>query len=216
MFLPILTAYVLAPSRIGVGTNWSGEEVQHFGSKEDEIDETNRLKVGFRVTGREDDMWVVEQRVTLLETKMGDDVMPSPPYKDPTISKDWLSPEGSLLNEEPFDRGTFELDRLLDVWLPDNVPDEWTADLSTTLRLAVSKGTAKFTAFGRQIGSSRGYKLAYTSKADGPSMTATGVYWFSVIDGRLLTAQIEAKDALLPGGTGRAPVKLNYRDSLAT
>jgi len=209
----LLALCALAPSRLTVGTNWGGEESLHYTSKADEIDESRRQKLFFRVTGKEDDLWVVQTQVTLLESKVGGVLMPPPPYKDPTISKAWLSPEGTLLYEDPFDHGTFELDRLIAMWLPANLPDEWTLDLSTTVEKQVTKGVAKLTSFGQPSGTSRGYRLTFTSGGDAPQMSATGVLWFDAGDGRLLSAQIEAKDALLPGSTERAHVTLAYRDS---
>jgi hypothetical protein len=213
MILPVLASLAMG-SRLHVGTNWSGNEVLHFFSKGMEIDETHRFKLSHRVIASDEAMWVVERRSFLLSSKIGDYDIPPPPGKDPLIVKEWLSPKGFVLDEEPFDVGEFELDRLTGVWLPDNTPDEWTVDLSTTLSHSISRGRAVFKLVGKPVGPSRKYTIVFESPDDAGGISATGWMWFDLATGRLLTARIEAKHAYIPGGRERANVTVEYTDSL--
>lgn len=212
MLLPILAFVSLQLTRLKVGTTWSGREVLHFVSKEAEIDESYRYKVSFRITGRDEGMWVVEKGSTLLGSRIDDTEMPPPPYPDPTLSKQWLSPAGFLLNAEPFERGVFDLDRLLHCWLPANKPEEWNVDLKTTdPRLTVS-GRAEFKVVGKAAGPTMKYSMTYSSTGEKPGIGAKGDMWFDVASGRLVQAKIEASNALLPGGRERVNVSITYAD----
>lgn len=210
MFTPLLAVLVLQTSRLQNGTNWSGSESLHFVSREAEIDETHRFKISFRVTGLEDKMWIVERRGLLLGSRISDTDIPPPPDPQPLITKEWLSPAGFLLDSDPLDKGQFYLDRMIHLWLPDNVPDEWSADLATTTAHYVSKGHIVFK---RTSKTDATYSLTYTSPEDPTAISATGRMSFDLKTGRLMRAKIEAKQAILPGGTERANVTLTYTDS---
>jgi hypothetical protein len=210
MILPILSLIALGPSRLNVGTTWSGDQTLHFVSKEAEIDETHRFRLSFRVTGREDEMWIVDRKSILVNTNIDGTDIPGPPNQEPATVKEWLAPAGFLLDATPFDKGGFALDRLLHFWLPANLPDEWSADLSTTLDHYVGKAKAEFKRASRADGSTRDYTLTFSAYND---LTAKGRMWFDVKTGRLLRAKIDATRAMLPGGSERANVTLTYVDS---
>ena len=207
MLLLTLAFASFQSTRLQVGTNWSGTEVLHYFSKESEIDETHRFKLAFRITGQDERMWVVERRGTLLGSKMGETEMPPPPYNEPTVSKVWLSPAGFLLDAEPFDRGTFDLDRLLAFWMHANNPDDWNVDLSTPITHSVAKGRAEFKLVSKPSGPSRNYGFTYTSN----QISAKGTMWFDVASGRIIQAKLEATNALLPGGRDRVNVSISYK-----
>jgi hypothetical protein len=213
MIVPILALVAYGPTRLAVGTAWSGTETLHFVSRESEIDETHRFKLSFRVTGVEDEMWTVDRRSLLLSTNIDGTEIPGPPRQEAGVTKEWLAPAGFLLDASPYDRGGFALDRMLHFWLPVNLPDEWNADLSTTLEHVVAKARAEFKRVGKQDGPTREYSLTYTAAND---LSAKGRMWFDVKSGRLLRAKIDAKRAMLPGGSERADVTLTYNDAFIT
>jgi hypothetical protein len=213
MILPFLALVALGPSRLQIGTSWSGDESLRFVSKEAEIDETHRFTLSFRVTALEDKMWTVQRKSILVSTTIDGTDIPGPPNQDPVTIKETLSPAGFLLDADPFERGTFALDRLLHFWLPSNLPDEWTADLSTTLDHVVAKARAEFKRVGPSEGPTLQYTLDYTSAND---LSAKGKMWFDVKSGRLLLAKINAKRAMMPGGSDRTDVILTYTDSKTT
>ncbi len=212
MPLQILILAIAQSARIQSDLQWGGEEILHIGSRESEIDETHRFQLSFKVAGREGGMWLVGKTSTLMSSKMGDVEMPPPPYKDPIPSKQWISPAGFLLDAEPFDSGQFELDRLLAFWLPENDPAEWSATLATTLARGTIKAHARFKLIGKPAGPSREFALSLESDGDN-GLVANGRLWFDVKSGRLLTAKIEAKNALPPGGRDRLRINLEYTDS---
>lgn len=201
-------------TRLKVGTAWSGEQVLHFHSEAQEIDETHRLAIGFKVTGSEDKMWVVQRTSRLLGTKIGDTELGPPPKVQPETFKEWLSPAGFLLRVDPHDRGVFSLDRLLHFWMPQNRPNGWKVDLSTTLEGQPSiKGLAQFTQIGDPGAYSREYRLKYTTGESKSDLSALGRMRFDDKTGRLLQAWIEVKNCDLPGGTIKADVSLVYADA---
>lgn len=209
MLLPVFAAWVLDSSRLQIGTNWSGDETLHFVSKEAEIDETHVFKLAFRVTGVDNRMWIVERRGTLTATRIGDAEMPPPPYKEPAITKEWLSPAGFLLDAEPLEPGAFNLDRLITYWLPKNEPDTWSVDLSTTVTHNIIKGRAEFKVKGKPNRAVSEYTFSFSSA----EINASGTMWFQLGTGRLLQAEIKAQRAQLPGSTERANVEVTYIDS---
>jgi hypothetical protein len=212
MLLSLLAVSALDSSRLSIGTNWSGEEVLHFFSKEAEIDETHRFKIAFRVTGLDEKMWVVERKGELLGSRIMDTEIPPPPDHQPALTKEWVSPAGFLLDADPLDKGQFGLDRLIHFWLPANLPDEWAVELSSAVSHFASKGRAEFKLTGTPSVKSREYDFAYTSPEDPTAISAKGQMWFDVKSGRLIKAKLEAQKAVLPGGVDRANVTLTYTD----
>jgi hypothetical protein len=213
MIIPFLALIALAPPRIQIGTSWSGEETLHFSSKLAEINETHRFALSFRVTGLEDKMWTVDRKSMLVSTIIDGTEIPGSTNQDASVIKEWLSPAGFLLGADPYDRGAFALDRMLHFWLPTNIPDEWSADLSTSLDHVVAKARAEFRRITRADGPILEYSLNYQAAND---LTAKGRMRFDVKSGRLLYARINAQRALLPGGMDRADVILTYTDSRTT
>ena len=212
MLVSLVATLAMQSSRLAVGTSWSGEEVLHFFSKATEIDETHRIKLAFRVTGTEANMLVVERRSNLLGTRVMDTDIPPPPDSSPAISKEWLSPMGFLLDADPFEKGEFNLDRLIHFWLPSNQPEKWSVDLVSTTTHFIPKGRADF----KRLARAGEYSLSYSSPENPDEITASGTLRFDLRSGRLLSAKIDANHAHLPGGTERANVTLTYTDSQIT
>lgn len=213
MFLPLLVSIAFDTSRLQIGTTWSGNEVIHYYSTAAEIDETHRFKILFRVTGKADGMWLAERRSNLLGSRIGNDELPPPPVSTPYITKSKLSPAGFLMDEEPFDKATFKLDRLFSFWLPANNPDTWSADLTTNSPRYVAKCHVVFTLTGRPTDQVREYTFTCETPDRTDELTGSGTMRFDVRSGRLLQAKLKAKNAVVAGGTDRVDVTLSYTDS---
>jgi hypothetical protein len=212
MLLTLLAASALDSSRLRSGMTWAGEATVHFLNRAAELDETDRLRLTFRVTGQDHRVWLVQRIGETLSTQISGADIPPPPKQDPQITGQFLAPGGFLLDEEPFDPGQFYLDRLLAFWLPPDNPDHWSADMTTESEHSVAKGHAEFK-LTRKAETSWKYSFAYKSVDYSLGVSATGEMWFDTTSGRLLRAKIEAKQALIPGGTERVDASVAYVDA---
>lgn len=213
MFLPLLASIAFDSSRLQIGTTWAGNEVIHYASAAAEIDETHRFKIVFRVTGKAAGMWIAERRSNLLGSRVGNDELPPPPVSTPFVTKSMLSPAGFLMDEEPFEKATFALDRLFSFWLPSNNPDIWSADLITNAPHSVAKCHVVFKLSGRPTDQVREYTFTCETPGRTDELTASGAMRFDVRSGRLLQVNLKAKNAVVAGGTDRVDVTLTYTDS---
>jgi hypothetical protein len=211
MLVPLLVLSAMGASRLRDGLSWSGQETLRYVNKDEEIDETHRFKVSFRVSSRQNDKWIVERKVELLGSRIMDIEMPAPPKLAPDTGKETVSDEGIVLDSEPFDEGRFHLDRLTGWWLPANAAETWGYDLEKFTLRTRSKARVDFK-LQRDTGKLKLYTLALASE-EPTDISATGKIWFDVASGRVLTADIVAKQARIPGGTDRATITITYTDS---
>lgn len=212
MILSVLVGLAFQTPRLQVGTEWSGVEVRHFTDGPSEIDETHTLSRSWKVVAREDRMWVVDSGIRLLGSRIDGTEIPAPAGDSPARSKEWLAPAGFLLDADPFDGPSFRIDRLLRFWLPANLPDEWTVQLSSALNHFSSKGMASFKLLSSNR-TQRTYSFSFAETPLASGLSSTGKMTFDVASGRLLKADLTARRAVMPGGTDRADLKLTYRDS---
>jgi hypothetical protein len=215
MILPFLAALAVGSSRLQVGTSWGGEETIRYVNSSEQIDQTDRWKLRFRITGKDEKLWTVERKINLLEMKIGDEIARSKDNEDPAVTKEWLAPDGSLVDLDPFDSGTIRLERLLHFWLPANFPDRWIVQLGRSPTHFLSPAEASFGLL-TKTNTTRTYALTFAEKDNPVATSAIGRMTFDVQSGRLLRARIEAKRALVPGGTDTADVTLAYEDANTT
>lgn len=209
MIVPALLFLTLDSSRLRVGLGWSGQLVEHFISKESEIDETHRLKLTFRVSGQQDDFWVVDKKTELLGSKIADTEIPPPPKQFPDLARQLVSQSGSVMDLSPMDKGTYFMDRLLGFWLPQNKPDEWKADISTESRVGTLKGVAQF----RAAGHDGYYVFTFKTGDQDGALSAKGQMRFDLTSGRLLTARLNVSNIVMPGSKTSANAEVTYTDS---
>src|ERR1044072_1709250 len=209
-----VAAIFLDSSRLKVGTNWAGEQIIHYHNEAQEIHQTHRFKLSFRVTASEAKMWVVARTSELLSTKIGDTELGPPPKVRPETFKEYLSPAGFLLLVDPADRGLFNLDRAVPCWTPKNRPPAWKVDMTTTEEGQPSiKGLAQFKQIGDPGSYSREYRLKYSTGEGTGDLSAIARMRFDDKTGRLLQAWIQAKNCVMQGGTLKADVSMAYADA---
>ena len=196
-------------SRITLGSTWTAQETLHIVNSDSEIDETHRYKLDYRVLSRDKDAWVIDRKSYLTSSKIGDQELGPPPTTYPDITKEWVSAAGYLLDNEPMERGVFNMERLTTFWLPENNPDEWTVELSESLKHFASISRAEFK-FVRKDETTRTYALTFTPTYAPEAMTATGRLRFDTKTGRLVEANVEAKHSFVPGGVDLGEITLKY------
>lgn len=197
-------------SRLSIGTTWSGEETLQFTTLDGGTTQTHRFRVSHRIVGKSGELWTAEISTRLIETIIDDTHIPPLKAEEPAVSKEFLSPKGFLMYTEPFDNAAFGIERLLHFWMPAESNKSWNVSLGTTDERIVTTASAQFSS---KPPVKSGVSSFFMKFEETNSFTSTGMMSFDPGSGRLMLADLNVRNAFMPGGVVRANLKLSYRDT---
>lgn len=195
---------------LSVGTSWGGTEVLRFENQGEGIEQQHQFRLTYKIVGKTDGTWDVDRGSRLVNSLI--DGTSIPPMKDegPAMARLRLSPRGFLLFMDPWDGPTFAVERLIHFWMPAGNVDGWQVELNTTVEQYANKATASFRPAKGSRGGMRNYSMKYVEEN---GFEASGNFLFDIKSGRVMFANVIARNATMPGGIQKANISLAYVDS---
>lgn len=208
MILALAAMTAMQSPQIDVGTTWGGRQILIVGDEREGTTETHKLEISYKVVKSEDGMFRAERSSKHLGTRIGDVDLGPPPEQMSTRFRATLSPRGFLLDLDPFDEGTFDCERILQVWSAGVEMKPFSVELTTTDSRSVSNVRMEF----RPIPQAKTREFLVGLRQNS-GMSGSGRMRFDPTTGRLLSADMKLKSARAPGGVERTDIRLSYRDS---